>query len=101
MTTQDPTQTERQRIATAKSLGLQLEAKYGEIEKLRAQLQPLLFTMNRNGLTYERMATLTGIRPSTIATEISRHRENTGQHALPRGRRKGISPKRRAITTAA
>lgn len=92
-----PSLTEQQNLATVTSLTASIDAHDRDVAALRLQRQQLLYRINRAGITYERIAELTGIRPSTIATEIGRYREDNGAAPLPRGRRRGISPKRKPI----
>lgn len=82
-----------QGLATARGISLQLEQHDLQMGLLRRERQRLLFEANRAGATYEVIAEATDLRPSTVATEIARYRDANGRAALPRGRRKGISPK--------
>jgi hypothetical protein len=89
-----------QGLASVRSLSLQIDQYDASVAGLRAERQRLLFHANRAGATYEVIAEETGLRPSTVATEIARYRDDNGLVSLPRGRRRGISPKRKETAAA-
>lgn len=89
-----------QPLVSARSIYLQLNGIEAQAAILRAEGQRLLFNANRVGATYEVIAEATDLGSSTVATEIARYRDDHGLPALPRGRRRGISPKSKAQAVA-
>jgi hypothetical protein len=93
-TTRDPIPSGAQQgLASIRSLTLSMEQQEGTMASMRRERQRLLFEINRAGATYEIIAAKTGLRPSTVATEIAHYRDANGRASLPKGRRRGISPK--------
>jgi hypothetical protein len=89
-----------QGLATVRSLTLQLDQHEAQMAQIRSERQRLLFSANRQGATYEVIVAETGLAPSTVATEIAAYRDSHGMANLPRGRRRGISPKSKAAAVA-
>jgi hypothetical protein len=89
-----------QGLAQARSITIQVEALEAEIATLRAQRARILFHANRAGATYVAIADVTGLRETIVAGEIAKYRDDNGLAALPRGRRRGISPKSKVAQVA-